>query len=1459
MALQYTLGSPTADITGRVLTCQVTRGIIYNSVTGRFRIRPASGYIELDNADGLLDPGTPGNILGETGRWRGIAIRDRTRSVVWAGRAQSLGQRLITPGRTVRWPLRGTLHDLLISTVEWSQRDERAGANQGQAPLDVLAGLIGSVLGEATGSALVSPTSADDDDVKLTSAVFGGTLAGAVNQLAWAAGSIPFEDSRGYVGMTAASMIELAVEPGDDPVAAAAAGRILEPSEILSVPQDAQHALVVSERRLVAGQTVHIDAVVPPGTHLGVTRFPTPGDVVWVDWNDAVAVDQGVSVGQGQVRPAADGTTDYELVALTVSTLTRGGTIRASGTPYHLDPEDPYTSLVATPSALTGLRSAEQHLPPWAVLPTYQPNDPRTRIPAHQAMADLLNGAHRDVRLVMELGTGGGLQPTAGDTRSDQLSVGTVHPYRLDGSDDVIDVLALSVTIDDSAEGEAYATVSGITVGDADASTGTSIITPRDRTTVPTIDPEAVEPFASLSAVPPLDTTPLAEGGSAGRLLVTLDEAAPDDIDVLVQVSGGSSFGVADGIRVVEITSGQTTGSLGIVPEDDSDDEQFANVTARIVEGRGYKVPPRPNDRVSFVIQDDDLPAIPPSVGISGPASVAKGSAAVFALTLTSPAGENGLAVRVSLSLSPLSPPIVTTGDRTVFVAPGEASAALEVAVGSVNVGRGTAQTLTATLAAGTGYVVAPPPNNDASVTILDEAPPVLPSVTVIGPASARLGETVRFTVAATSPAPSTGSGRLDPPGFNVNVNLTGGSRGARWLRTGGASFSSGSNGTVNIAPGRYFATLDVETLDITGAGSSLTARVTARRRPDNFAAASPPHDSHTVNISATAPVRVPKISVSAPSTAVGGTDVAFTIASTADAPEGGLVVRATVSISPTGGTVTTSTRSVQIPRGEDNARVAVRAPAAGGSITVSLASGTGYVVVAPPRNAATVAVTASDTTPTTPVIRISAADTSVTEGDDIVLRVSATPAPTRDINVRVAISTSGGSHGVSTAPRTIRVRSGATTGSLTLSTTDDGTDEPDGTVIATLQTVSGGGYAVSQPPHNMVTITVADDDTAPVRIPSGPVRGEEYSQFSPAGTWSGLPVSVESTAIRIGYTPSSHRDSFSMTMSRRTGSTQLWINRPDLVETGRPLNTRNVWTQELFVTFRAGSEVASAGYRTGSVLIDDDEDTDYQSFRRISGGRTVRNWFSRVSGNSVSSMLRVAQTAGCTATVVVRPSSIPGLVTPPISNYPGAQDSTDEWRRLQYAYYASPGTTPGARRYVQGSGQNIPGRPTPVVVVIHTPESGSRLAEPVVEVLLRQAAGYHVLVGSDETIWMARPGVDTVFGVGGARRWGGSTASRANRGIAGNAGHENNTSLHVSFMGRARDSASIPTAMLREGARITAGLCDEWGIPRARISGAQYDNGEKGVIGHSDIEAANVDPGSGFPWTRFMQMVVAA
>ena len=123
------------------------------------------------------------------------------------------------------------------------------------------------------------------------------------------------------------------------------------------------------------------------------------------------------------------------------------------------------------------------------------------------------------------------------------------------------------------------------------------------------------------------------------------------------------------------------------------------------------------------------------------------------------------------------------------------------------------------------------------------------------------------------------------------------------------------------------------------------------------------------------------------------------------------------------------------------------------GEVTLALRDDNAYTRGSP--SSATVVVRDDDGV-ALPVVTVTAGG-AVTEGGSASFTLTADPAPAASLSVSVTVATAG-DYGVTAGPRTVAID---TTGSavLTLSTTGDGTNEPDGSVSVTV--TDGSGYTV--------------------------------------------------------------------------------------------------------------------------------------------------------------------------------------------------------------------------------------------------------------------------------------------------------------------------------------------------------------------------------------------------------------
>ncbi len=546
---------------------------------------------------------------------------------------------------------------------------------------------------------------------------------------------------------------------------------------------------------------------------------------------------------------------------------------------------------------------------------------------------------------------------------------------------------------------------------------------------------------AAVAQTPPPPPTPevsvtagggVTEGGDA-VFTVTASPAPTANLDVSVTVSQSGDYGAATGQRTVTIP---TTGSvaLTVATTDDSTDETDGSVTATVNAGSGYTVSST-QGAATVAVSDDDDAAPTPVVSVSGGSGITEGGDATFTVS-ANPAPAANLDVSVTVSQS--GDYGAATGQRTVTV-PTSGSATFTVGTTDDSTDE-TDGSVTATVNAGSGYTVSST-QGAATVGVADNDDPVVEEqtgYTVDPDVVARVRELASQTQHGTA-----------------HVN--------RWNR-------------VLVAFGEH---------DGTGVTGGPMTAAQAQDMADRHS--SPVWDLVVVELTALEaasaqtppPPPTPEVSISAGSGVTEGGDATFTVTAS-PAPAADLAVSVTVSQSGDYGAAT-GQRTVTVPTtGSVTITVGTTddtTDETDGSVTATVNAGSGYTVSSS-QGAATVAVADNDDAPT-PVVSITAGS-GVTEGGDAVFTVTASPAPAADLAVSVTVSQSG-NYGAATGKRTVTV---PTTGSatLTVGTTDDTTDETDGSVTATVN--AGSGYTVSSS-QGAATVAVADNDAAPTPVVS--------------------------------------------------------------------------------------------------------------------------------------------------------------------------------------------------------------------------------------------------------------------------------------------------------------------------------------------------------------------------------------
>ena len=642
--------------------------------------------------------------------------------------------------------------------------------------------------------------------------------------------------------------------------------------------------------------------------------------------------------------------------------------------------------------------------------------------------------------------------------------------------------LTLTTTGDEADETDGSVTVTvkdgeGYTVGDP--ASGTVAVQDDD-------EPAPAEPAVSLSA----GSSPVTEGGDAVFTL-TASPAPASPLAATVAVAVDGDYGIAAGEQTVTIpTTGSATLTLTTV--NDEADETDGSVTVTVKDGEGYSVGFSASGTVA--IADDD-PA-PAAVATVDPALVAlvRGYAAEtwkhpdhvkrWMRVLAAFGDDNGYTA-------------MTAAEAQVFADQGwqrwvpvvaalEALEAAPLTLPAVTVSAGADVT----------------EGGDAVFTVTaNPAPAAALSVTVTVATAGEFGVTAGTQ---TVPIPTTGSATLtlatatandevDEPDGSVSVTVAAGD---------GYTVGDPASGTVAIADDDAppaVATVDPALVAQVRGYAAEThqgqahvdrwKRVLAAFGDDNGYTPMTAAEAQThadkgwqrwVPVAAALaaleapPETLPAVTVSAGADVTEGGDATFTVTAN-PAPAAELSVTVTVTTAGEFG-VTAGTQTVPIPTtGSATLTLATsndEADEPDGSVSVTVAAGDGYTVGDPASG--TVAI-ADDDAPL-PAIAVSAGD-AVTEGGDATFTVTASPAPASPLAVSVTVATEG-DYGIASGTRTVSIPA-AGSATLTLATSDDAADEPDGSV--TLTVAAGDGYTVGAPATGSVSI--ADDDLPPPAV----------------------------------------------------------------------------------------------------------------------------------------------------------------------------------------------------------------------------------------------------------------------------------------------------------------------------------------------------------------------------------------
>ncbi|MXW97108.1 MAG: hypothetical protein F4Z89_00655 [Acidimicrobiaceae bacterium] len=591
-------------------------------------------------------------------------------------------------------------------------------------------------------------------------------------------------------------------------------------------------------------------------------------------------------------------------------------------------------------------------------------------------------------------------------------------------------------------------------------------------------DPTPANPEVTITA-----GAGVTEGTAASFTLTAAPKpSAPKSVTVAITQSG--SYTTATGSRTVTVP---TTGSVTftVATTDDSTHEPDGSITATVDTGSGYSV----GAAASATVEVADNDAVVPEITVTAGGDVTEGDRTSFTLT-AAPAPNVPVTVSVTFT---------ETGDFTYY----DDSKSLTVRVSAATtVVRGDTiddridephGTVTLTVDAGDGYTVGAAASATVAVADNDDPPPEgTPVINVASAGDITEGRYAYFTITAT-PVPDY------PLALNYVWSETGdmvGFEGSDPFK--GPLFTKVGIGTINDdvdeADGTVTLTLKPGSGYIVGPSATATVAVA-----DN-------DDADTVGV-------VLGVSAAAASIAEnnGVTDVTLTLNRALEAGES-----VTVPLIVTGGEVDTHW-NLEVPRQsgvtltDPGAKIHLSKSETGFKYEVRLSSGatagklklyarpntdnedrTITVAISMRRpwfqpyesgidggltlgaTSVEVDIINDDAPPPTPSVTITAGP-GVTEGGAATFTLTAKPAPLQPMTVKVSV-TQNGAYATSTGARTVTITSTGTA-TVTVATTDDITDEPDGSITATVVSLSDSDYEIGTP--SAAVVAVADNDVA--------------------------------------------------------------------------------------------------------------------------------------------------------------------------------------------------------------------------------------------------------------------------------------------------------------------------------------------------------------------------------------------
>ncbi len=471
---------------------------------------------------------------------------------------------------------------------------------------------------------------------------------------------------------------------------------------------------------------------------------------------------------------------------------------------------------------------------------------------------------------------------------------------------------------------------------------------------------------------------------------------------------------------------------------------EYANVTAK---------------PAVVLITDDDTEVRPLiSIYSDSRAAITEGRTARFRV-YARPAPSGSIDVSVTVAESGHFADSGQTGPRTVTIgSSGSSTFHISTDNDSDDEANGA---ITATVDPGNGYDPDPVADS-ASITVRDNDEALRPEASFASSSSsAGEGAGTRNIRIDFDPALASGITLR----YDVSGNATG----------GGNDYSISGAGSLQVSAGVSSASIPVSIVDDSRDEANETVRLSLTSGSGYQLGAQTVH-TLTITDNDDPPPATPVVSISGGGTVTEGGTATFNLSAT-PAPQSQITVNVNVVDS---GSFANSgqagSRQVTIGTG-GNGSLTVSTDndttdEPDGSLTATIASGQGYSPSSS-NGSASIAVNDDDLPPPTPAVSISGGG-AITEGGTATFTLTASPAPQGSISVNVNVTQSGNfARGGQTGTRRIAI-GGSGTATFSVTTANDSTDEPNGSITAAVR--SGTGYTVHSQ-SGSYSVTVNDDD----------------------------------------------------------------------------------------------------------------------------------------------------------------------------------------------------------------------------------------------------------------------------------------------------------------------------------------------------------------------------------------------